>query len=94
MERCERRREVAGEALRQRLGVGRAPDDDLGVGHVQGAKNISPWMWSRCKWVSRMSIRRALAASLSPRLRMPEPASSTRSLPSESVTWRQEVLPP
>ena len=36
---------------------------------------------------------RGRPASLSPRLRMPEPASSTMSLPSESVTRRQEVLP-
>lgn len=61
VERREQRGEVAGEAVAQRLGVGWAPDDDLGVGHEEGAKNNSPWMWSRCRWVSRMSMRRALS---------------------------------
>ncbi len=33
-------------------------------------------------------------ASDSPSERMPVPASSTSTVPSESVTWTQEVLPP
>ena len=28
-----------------------------------GAKNISPWMWSRCRWVSRMCSGRSLGAA-------------------------------
>ena len=42
MERRERRGEVVGEALGQRLGGGRAPDDDLGVRHEQRREEHQP----------------------------------------------------
>jgi hypothetical protein len=42
VERRERRREVAGEALGQRLGGGRAPDGDLGVGHEEVREEHQP----------------------------------------------------
>jgi hypothetical protein len=64
------------------------------LGRKAGAKNSSPWMWSTCRWVSRMLIRAPSWVSVSPRLRMPVPASSTMMVPSLSVTWTQEVLPP
>ena len=64
------------------------------VGRKAGAKNTSPWMWSMWRWVRRMLMRVPSAASASPRLRIPVPASSERIVPSESVTWTQEVLPP
>jgi hypothetical protein len=42
VERRERRGDVAGEALAQRLGVGRTPDDDLGVRHEQRREERQP----------------------------------------------------
>ena len=60
----------------------------------QGGKNIRPWMWSRCRWVSRMLIRGMSGGSEKPSVRMPVPASRIRVSPLESVTSTQEVLPP
>jgi hypothetical protein len=60
----------------------------------QGGKNISPWMWSRWRWVSRMLIFGIVAARANPRVRIPVPASRITVSPSESVTWTHEVLPP
>jgi hypothetical protein len=60
----------------------------------QGGKNISPWMWSRCRWVSRMLMFGIPAASANPRVRIPVPASRISTSPSESVSATQEVLPP
>ena len=59
-----------------------------------GAKNIRPWMWSRCRCVRRMWIGRSTRGSANPRLRIPVPASRIRVLPSDSVTSTHEVLPP
>ena len=41
-----------------------------------------------------MFTRAGSSFSASPRLRSPVPASSTTIVPSESVTWTHEVLPP
>jgi hypothetical protein len=93
VERRERRGEVAREALGQRLGVGRAPENDLGIWDEQGREEHQPLDVLEVE-VGEQSIRRGRAASLSPSVRMPEPASSTRTAPSESVTSTQEILPP
>src|SRR5215217_2036 len=62
-------------------------------GRKKGAKKSSPWMWSRCRCVSRMWMR-STSAHDDPRSRIPLPASSTSTLPSDSVTSTHEVLPP
>jgi hypothetical protein len=59
-----------------------------------GAKNIRPWMWSRCRWVRRMLIFGSFFAIPTPRLRIPVPASMIRVEPSDRVSSTQEVLPP
>ena len=51
-----------------------------------GAKNISPWMWSRCRWVSRMWIGPVGLGHAQPeRAGCPVPASSTSVEPSDET---------
>ena len=71
------------------------PQTSISVsGRKAGAKNIRPWMWSRWRWVSRRLMCGTFPARVSPRLRIPVPASSTITVPSDSVTWTHDVLPP
>src|SRR5438876_1215099 len=62
-------------------------------GSNSGPKKPRPWMWSRCRWVSRMSTRSS-CPSERPSAAIPVPASSTTRLPSRVRTDTQLVLPP
>ena len=55
-------------------------------GSCSGGKNPSPWMWSMCRWVSRMSSRRTLAGRSAASRRIPVPASRISTVPAGPST--------
>src|SRR3989442_7089504 len=60
-----------------------------------GPKNPSPSMWSRWRWVSRMSTRAGWSpARETPRFLIPVPASMISMRPSDGRTWTHEGFPP
>ena len=91
-DRKERRREIAPQALAE-LSVGRrSPDGSPSPGSA--GKKPSPWMWSMCRCVSRMSRRRTFAESSAASRRMPVPASRINTVPRGPSTSTHAVLPP
>jgi hypothetical protein len=94
VERRERRGEVAREALGQRLGVGRAPENDLGIWDEQGREEHQPLDVLEVELGEQDVDTAWPSGELEPERADARACVEYEDRPSESVTSTQEILPP